>query len=153
MAVANQRGIVSRRALVLVAAVLGVGALMFGPLRSWARDLLDANVARTTEFDRRVEAQRLGAIKAELAEAGIEVESAAGAAESIAPAPAPVEVEPGWRARVARWWRRVRGIPEPIAPAPLPVLPDSLGLRPGERMFLPDGRVIHYDSSTFRMQR
>lgn len=50
---------------------------------------------------------------------------------------------------------RVRGASaDSAAPMPpLPALPDSLGLMPGERMALPDGRIVTYDSTTIRVQR
>lgn len=147
----GRRGVISRPVLLVVVGLFGLGLLVFGPLRSWWGEQLEANTNRSTEFKDRVQAKRLAAIRPELAEAGIEIGEAVPADSDTALAPAPTE--PGFLERSARWWRKVRGVPEPLVPLPFPDLPDSLGLRPGERMFLPDGRVIHYDSTTFRVQK
>jgi hypothetical protein len=157
MAALDRRGVLSLRALLLVVAVFGIGFLVVGPLRSWAQQLFAANNARGVELSRRVQAQHLEALRPQLNEAGIEVEAAPAPAESAAAPVAPIAPvaagEGGWLARAGRWWRQFRGIPEPLAPASTPVLADSLGLRPGERMFLPNGRMVQYDSSTMRVQR
>jgi hypothetical protein len=157
MAALDRRGVLSLRALLLVVAVFGIGFLVVGPVRTWAHQLFAANNARGVEFSQRVQAQRLEALRPQLNEVGIEVEAAPAPAESAAAPAAPaapvVAGEGGWLARAGRWWRQLRGIPEPLAPAATPVLADSLGLRPGERMFLPNGRVVQYDSSTVRVTR
>lgn len=153
MAADYRRGAVSFRAVVLLIVVLGAGGFVIGPLSGWSEQLWTANSERHVEFDRRVKAQRHAAIAPELAQAGITVESSPTPAESAVTVPATATKRPHLLRRIALWWHRLRGAPPaPVSQPVIPVLRDSLGLLPGERAFLPGGRVVYYDTTTFHYQ-
>jgi hypothetical protein len=151
MIATDRRGFTSVKALLLLG-VLVVGAYYLADVRDWGQKQLEANASRSHEFDRRVKAQRHAALKPDLERVGIHVDEA----------PAPFDTSAGVEADVARpsigqWlpnlWYRLRGAPPPVEPPPIPVLRDSLGLLPGERMYLPNGKVVEYDSTVFTYQR
>jgi hypothetical protein len=107
---------------------------------------VESNAARSKEFDRRVQAQRLAPLKHDLEKVGIYVDTAPTliAAEEREDAEVP---RPSLMVRVRRFWAKIRGEPEPVVkPTAIPVLRDSMGLLPGERMFLPGGRMVEYDT-------
>ena len=146
MPATDRRGFISWKLLLLLL-VLGAAGYSASHLREWSMSQVDANTARSREFDRRVQAQRLAPLKHDLERAGIHVDVGAAPADSTV---ANVEADvarPTLMQRVRRFWARLRGEPEPVQPLPLPVLTDSMGLRPGERMFLPGGRVVEYDTT------
>lgn len=151
MTATDRRGIVSLKTLLLVGAVCGA-AYFLVDVRDWGQKQIDANSARSQEFDRRVKAQRHAAIKPELERIGIHVDEAPAPLDSTAEAEADVN-RPSLVQRLRNLWYSLRGAPVPPEPPKIPVLRDSLGLLPGERMILPNGKVVEYDTTTFNYQR
>lgn len=148
----DRSGFVSFKMVLLVLGIAGAGFALLGPVRTWGMRQLDANRDRHLEFDRRVKAQRHVAIRPELAQAGIHIEEASAPLDSshgTSDRDLASEPRASLPARVARWWRNLWGTPEPLQPQ-IPVMRDSLGLLPGERMILPNGRMVEYDTTTFR---
>jgi hypothetical protein len=145
------QGFISFKALVVLCVVAGLGIYFMGSIRDWGQDQFATSQARTQEFDRRVKAQRHAA-KPELAQAGIHIEAAPAPLDSSAGTAEADVPRPTLKQRVRSLWYRLRGAP-PIELPPIPVLRDSLGLLPGERVILPNGRVVEYDTTTFTYQR
>lgn len=144
MAVSRQQGFASFKTIGLIIVGLAVAGLILGPVRSWAFRSLEADAARRHEFDRRVKAQRHSAIQGDLARAGITIETSTDSSvyESAA-GPASLTT------RIKSWWHHFWNPPADPNDPTIPVMRDSLGLLPGERAVLPDGRVVEYDTTTF----
>lgn len=153
MPATDRRGFISLKGLLVVGLLVGAG-LYLGDLRDWGQRAVDSNTARSQEFDRRVKGQRHAAIKPELERIGVHIETAPAPADSTVFDAGARADRPSLLDRLQAFWYRIRGgTPETVEEPKIPILRDSLGLLPGERMFLPNGRVVEYDSTTFTYQR
>src|SRR5262249_42570569 len=138
--------------MIVLGVIICAGLYYASSMRDWGQQQFDANRARTHEFDRRVSAQRVAALHPELAQAGIHVEEAPMGADSSANVQEKV-AKPTIMQRIRGLWYRVKGAPPPPPEPEYVDLTDSLGLQPGERAYLPGGRIVEYDTTNFNYRQ